>query len=453
MYSWLREYFWGERAYLTYWYAFLFSFAFSWRKVLIPSVTGSSFNEYMDFSLYIGDILILSSIILIIKHNYTIKSILTKIKLFHVEHPIVGVLWAYLLISFYWSENSILWIDAILGILRIITILSIFVFSFKYDKRDVNCSTWNNIKYFIFIFSFVIVFQSIVGVGQFITNHSLGIKFLGESIVSQYIPGVAKIDFDQYKQIRAYGTFLHPNIFGGYLVLSIIFIHSFILHNRNKLFHVEQLWLYFSIFIGYTALLLTFSKGSIVSLVISFFIYLFHVEQIRIKKMFHVEHLIFIGGVIGLILVVLVLNGNQIIKSVDERLFLWNVNKPLGEEIFIGKGLGQSVYDISFNSYLNFWQLQPIHNVYLYLMNEIGVIGIGILIYLIYKFVNNVPRGTIGSSLPIIAALGTLAMFDHYLLSTYVGQVLLAFALGWGLISSSVYIDKYYKTLHNNIYK
>ncbi len=449
MYSWLRAYFWGERAYLTYWYAFLFSFAFSWRKVIIPSVTGSSFNEYMDFSLYIGDILILSSLILIIKHNYSIKSILNKIVLFHVEHPIAVVLWAYLLISFFWSESSILWIDSILGILRIITILSLFVFSLKYDKSDANCSTWNNIKYFIFIFSLVVVFQSLLGLGQFITNHSLGIKFLGESVVSQYIPGVAKIDFDQYKQIRAYGTFLHPNIFGGYLVLSILFIYFYILQCRSKLFHVEQLWLIFSLVIGFIALFLTFSKGSIVSLIVGFALYLFHVEHKSIKKMSHVEQLLYIGGIIGLISVMLILGKYQILKSIQERVHLWDMNKPIGQEIYIGKGLGQSVYDVSFDSYLDFWKLQPIHNVYLHLINEIGVIGIGILIYLIFKFVINVPRGTILISLPIIGALGTLAMFDHYLWSTYVGQVLTALSLGFGLISSSVYIDIYNKKLHN----
>ncbi len=444
MYIRLREFFWGERAYLTYWYAFLLSFPFSWRKVFIPSVTGGSFNEYLDLSFYVGDILILSSLLLIIKHNYTIKSIIDKIKLFHVEQLPVAIFISYLLLTIFWSENTILWIDGILGLIRIFIILSIFVFSLK----DKNCSTWNNLKYFIFIFSFIIFLQSVMGIAQFIQNHSLGAKFLGESILDQSMSGVAKIDFDFYKQIRAYGTFLHPNILGGYLVIGIIILFTF-LKKDIKLFHVEQFWFYFVILLGFLALLLTFSKLAIVSLVLTLYIYMFHVEQKSIKKLFHVEQFIFIALTIGLLFVILILGKEQLGKSINERLFLWDINKPQGEEIFIGKGLGQSIYDISFNPLLEIWQLQPVHSVYFYIINEIGIIGFGLLALLLCKLYLNVLRGTFKYSIPLSVTLGTLATFDHYLVTTYVGQTLLALSLGWIITAPHLYIDKYNIILHN----
>lgn len=442
MYTWLRDYFWGERAYLTYWYAFLLSFSFSWRKVFIPSVTGGPFNEYMDISFYIGDILILSSLLLIIKHNLSIKSILDKIKMFHVEHKVLVLFGYYLLISIIWSENISLWLDGLTGFIRIVTILAIFVFSLK----DKNCSTWNNFKYFIFILSFISCFQSVIGISQFIQNESLGINFIGESIIGESIPGIAKIDFDDYKQVRAYGTFLHPNIFGGFLVMSIVFSLLFMQVKHKKLFHVEQLFLFTTILLAFLALFLTFSKGSIVSLIVVLSIYLFHVEQNKVNKLFHVEQFILIVGVIGLTTIVFLLGKYQIIKSIEERMFLWNVNRPQGEEILIGKGLGQSTYDLSFNSSLDFWQLQPIHNTYLNIVNDIGIIGLGIIFLLFYHLWKNVPRGTKWIAFLPLGILGVIGMFDHYLWDIYVGQVLIALSIGWAITSTQfIYIDKYYK--------
>jgi len=110
-----------------------------------------------------------------------------------------------------------------------------------------NCSTWNNYDYksivprgtiisnAFLIIILIGIFQSIIGISQFIMQHSIGLIWLKESIISPTSSGVAKIVLNNSAYIRAYGLFPHPNILGGYLAFSIVLTFLFF-----KLFHVEQ---------------------------------------------------------------------------------------------------------------------------------------------------------------------------------------------------------------------
>ena len=439
MYTLIRALFWGERAYLTYWYAFLLSFPFSWRTVLVPSVIGGPFNEYMDISLYVGDILILSSIILIIKHNITYKSILSKLKMFHVEHWLILTLVFYLTLSILWSEQWLLWMDGIMGFIRVITILSIFVFSLKQYQSENDCSTWNNIKWLTFIMAFSLSMQAIIGISQFIHNGSIGLSILGESEIAENIPGVAKIDFETHKQIRAYGTFLHSNILGGYLVLSIIFLSIFWRKFRPHMFHVEQLLIKIAILLGLFALIITFSKSALFAFVLSLGIYMFHVEQFKTKKMFHVEHLVLFLSILSLVLVVFISGKNQLIKSIDERIRLFEINTIYNEEWLIGKGLNQSIYNLYQQNFdRENWQLQPIHNIYLNIISDVGIFGLILMIFVLIRYIGYVPRGTFFLVYGPLLVIGTIGIFDHYPWDIYAGQILLSLAIGWAIVYSDI---------------
>ena len=92
---------------------------------------------------------------------------------------------------------------------------------------------------------FVLVFsgflQSLIAIYQFIAQHSVFTypilaKITGESIISPQIPGVAKIIVDGEKIIRAYGTFPHPNILGGFLIFTtLITICLYLEHKKGIL--------------------------------------------------------------------------------------------------------------------------------------------------------------------------------------------------------------------------
>jgi hypothetical protein len=79
------------------------------------------------------------------------------------------------------------------------------------------------------------VLQSIVAIGQFLIQESLGIRFLRESIISPQMDGVAKIILDGEKYVRAYGFAPHPNILGGFLLFSIVITWLYL-----KLFNIQS---------------------------------------------------------------------------------------------------------------------------------------------------------------------------------------------------------------------
>ena len=487
----------------VFWFAlFLFSLPFSIRKVFAVFTADGTFNEYLDVSLYLSDVLLCITLILYILENKSyILSISYWRKMFHVEHlllpifiPAFFIFWSGL--SIFWSESlSLAWftfLRLIEGFLLYLYILMQNVPRGTLSPQSTKCSTWNILQIASLTIIVSAFFQSLVAILQFIRQKSLGMSFLQESVFSVYDPGVAKIAIDGHIFVRAYGFFPHPNVLGGFLAISLLITmihplifkskmfhveHSYpnqpnqpnvprgtfssfisaivhkcstwnIVSKNNQMFHVEHpvyIWGYrVVIFAQLLALSFSFSKSAIlafiIGLIIAFFSIqkMFHVEHLQpnqpnvprgtfkkslseyiakcstwnidqvsvgriFKKMFHVEHWIVILAV--------VLSGMAAL-SFDLKLFF---TQPLLERLFYmqaieglykayffqGLGIGQFVFDMQqfFDEKLLVWQLQPIHNVFLLIWSEAGIVGLGLFLwFLIYAFLENeknVPRGTL----------------------------------------------------------
>ncbi len=209
----------------------------------------------------------------------------------------------------------------------------------------------------------------------------------------------------------------------------------------QKMFHVEHsLLIYRSILaVQLLAFLFTFSKSAIFWLLIAIiyiFYCMFHVEHaekmdtnvprgtlgglgrrflsicstwnmgkkksLAKVQMFHVEHFVPI-----LALIIVVTGILFFFHEVDWQYFL---RQPLQERLFLnqesygvwqlsqyrGIGLGQSVLVMPdfFSEKLLWWQLQPIHNIFLLVLAETGFIGL-LLFFLFFFVFFDVPRGTI----------------------------------------------------------
>ncbi|MFH0838213.1 MAG: hypothetical protein V1880_03030, partial [Patescibacteria group bacterium] len=82
------------------------------------------------------------------------------------------------------------------------------------------------------------VFQIILAYIQTRLNHSVGLTFIGEQVIGTNVANVAKTDLpDGSKLIRPYGTFLHPNILGVYL-MTVFFLSLAYLKKASLLFWV-----------------------------------------------------------------------------------------------------------------------------------------------------------------------------------------------------------------------
>jgi hypothetical protein len=451
----LKQYFGGIHWHRIFFAFFLFSLPFSIRKVLAIFSPDGSFNEYMDISVYLSDILLIGTLIIyILESKVTVLSTMYWRQMFHVEHlvlpiciPIFLIFWSGL--SIFWSENFPL---AAFSFIKVVEGYFLYLYilvsnvprgTLELQRKLAKCSTWNiwQVTFIIIIIS--AFFQSIVAVLQFIKQKSLGISTFNESIFSIYDPGVAKVVINGGIFIRSYGFFPHPNVLGGFLVISLLLSTAYPLIFKYKLFHVEHsmnIWLYrVLVFVQLLALLLSFSKSAILAFIISFITLIFginkmfHVEHVKdstndisnvprgtlelqpklakcstwnismVMQMFHVEHIMILMGVILLGIMTLSLNLRLFfMQPLIERLFyIGSLQKLSMTYYFHGLGIGQFVFRMQefFDGTLLLWQFQPIHNVFLLIFSETGVVGLGLFVwfyvYIFWKNMKYVPRGTL----------------------------------------------------------
>jgi hypothetical protein len=308
------------------------------------------------------------------------------------------------------------------------------------------------------------IFQSIVGISQFFLQHSLGLTWLKESIISQGVPGVAKIILNNHKIIRAYGLMPHPNILGGFLATCLILLlysyklfhadlhaeqstksnlsqivprgtisiassqpqnESFYPRISSKKSFYKNIWLIYGTFlILLLSLLLTLSKSAILGLCLAL-AYIFIIvprgtiisrksqlfkniqSQINnLKKMFHVEHFRIYTVLLAITLVSLFLilkpNLHSIfIQSLEERGVYLDISyHVIAANPILGVGVGQFVWGMQTYSHVILlpWQYQPVHNVFLLILSELGISGLGLYLWLIWVLIDSpqlsiVPRG------------------------------------------------------------
>src|SRR3989338_9118191 len=259
------------------------------------------------------------------------------------------------------------------------------------------CSTWNILQITLTIAIISGFFQSIVAILQFISQKSLGLTILGESIFNAHDPGIAKIVINGDVFIRSYGFFPHPNILGGFLALSLLITMVYPLIFKSKMFHVEQSDNIPNVPRGtiYSSIAWLLTKCSTWNICYKSVMRVF-------SKMFHVEHLLIVWGIVMVMMIVFFVNLKLfIIQPFVERLFYINSIRGLFKGyLFEGLGIGQYVFDMQhfFTEKLLLWQLQPIHNVFLLIFSETGSVGIGLFLwFLAFVFLRNsknVPRGT-----------------------------------------------------------
>lgn len=471
---------------------FLLAWTLSLRKVLNFFPIQDQFNEYAGIYLYVSDVfLILVLVFWLLSIIYNKNSILSILKTYrvYVVLPFLLVLWAFL--SIFWSQNTEIALFRAIKTLELYLLYlylgfrlrTISLLSIKNNQAEQivprgtisKCFTclpdrqaWN---IFFKIIIIVALVQSVIAILQFIFQHSIGIFWLKESVLSADMSGVAKVILGGDKFIRAYGLFPHPNILGGFLVFSIILTALY-----YKMFHVEQnsvflglkcsTWNILILVIQILVLILTFSKSAMFGLAVACTcLYLKNVPRgtffINFGK--YLKYALIIMSLILLLLFMLKLDFYAFfIKSLVERDLYINVSRgTILANFWTGVGIGQFVPLMQNYSkqILEIWQFQPVHNVFLLIWSELGFVGLSLFIYFVYILLvnKNVPRGTFlnteeccpqvakGINVDnqvvtyyfkvILVAFLFIMLFDHYFWDIQQGQVL--FWMVAGLVVAS----------------
>ena len=323
----------------------------------------------------------------------------------------------------------------------------ITIYLVKIDKKRIK-------DYLVKIIPIWIIGESFLGLLQVMNGGSLnGIWWwLGERSFVYGGIGIAQMNLWGENLIRAYGTFSHPNSLAGFLVLSWwgwrkLLITNYELHIKDKKQKFKKIFYWI---VNWSAMMGILMAGSRTVWLITAVLLIAEQLQItshggqanyqllikngKIRRQL-IGKILMISGVICLFLGIISINyrvsdfvGGWDINSFQKReMLLGAAIKMISSSPLFGIGAGNFVKELpKFQSGVWFW-LQPVHNIFLLLVSEIGLLGVILLITNYQLLINNLKFGKYWW---IWIIVGVTGMVDHYWVSLAQNSWLLAVFLG-----------------------
>lgn len=252
-----------------------------------------------------------------------------------------------------------------------------------------------------------LIFECLLAIAQFFWDGSLYFWILGERTFSITTPAIAKFDFFGVEFLRPYATFPHPNVLAGFVLIA-----------------VALLWRWKS-FISWQPVLLALSAATVflafsrVAWTVGLLSFATIARQLPVRRWMWILLLLVIGPLIAVRLSsaftydILSFARRDDLNHAAVSLFQQNPLTGVGLNNFIPS----IAYDAAIAGPTRF--LQPVHNIFLLVLAETGIMGLigwGVLI---------------GSALwkrrywGVWAMIFVLGMFDHYFLTLPQGLRLL----------------------------
>lgn len=273
------------------------------------------------------------------------------------------------------------------------------------------------------IISWWVVVEFVLAVGQVVNGGSLGGIFywLGERRFDYMTVGIARISWFGDNFVRAYGTFSHPNSLAGFLLVAVLLLDKV----KNSKINKTRMWT-----INWLAIIGIILTGSRLVWAVGLLTVIFRFKSKFGLKMVLVGLMLMVGGL---------LFENKINWlggwSSQSALLRLNLNKSalkmIGQFPIFGVGLGNFLTKLP--DYLfNFWIIQPVHNVFLLVLAEVGIVGFGWL----WVFLNKkIEWRRFGWIWVVIVMTG---MFDHYWMSLPQNLAIMSVVMGLSLRNSKI---------------
>lgn len=419
-------------------YIFIFSIPFQTRIIL--KTWGPNFNEWEAAFFYFTDVLLLCLVF----------SWLFRRGEFRFEKAD----W-FLVLFLVFSAVSL--INANVLSLGFYQLAKLFEFSLLYFYIKSNHKKIFRLQYAWFVLAASGIFQGTIALLQYIRQSSLGLKYLGESLLSPEVYGVAAFKVAGDLVMRAYGTFPHPNVLAAFLFMTIYIFYALYFSDWGR----ERKWILFFYVPMLTGFIFTYSRligllwfaGGLAR-------FLILVLKPRIRKTHlrnYAERLIIVVSVSILIVVAVYLANDEAVHSrlsfsTSEEAYVarsFYNKKSLESFSFFGYGAGNHIpwlrSELPGMPAKNY---QPVHNIYLLILNETGILGLAafilFMLFLSVRYLKSVSFDKLFHYSFFIAFLSFLVMgfFDHYLWSLQQGRILFWFALGVLALLGRLKVDK-----------
>lgn len=287
--------------------------------------------------------------------------------------------------------------------------------------------------------------SSILAIGQFVLQRSVGgiFWYMGERLFIFDTPLIARAHLCTLSGtscqllLRPYATFAHPNLLGGYLTVTLFLFVTLKEHVVDWIYKGAKTFVvYCGMVVLGVSLLLTMSRTAIFTQSL-LLLWWFGV----VKRLIHksVTRILIVGMLVATVACMFALLpfnlGDESIRF-RETLNSFAL-ATLFRHAFFGVGLGNFLLVLSKERTVVFLTgMQPVHNVFLLALVELGAISsiflsfIAVSIWnMAYVRLKSFPSDAIVYSAALVA-IGFLGLFDHYIWTLQQGQLLAAVCLG-----------------------
>jgi hypothetical protein len=282
--------------------------------------------------------------------------------------------------------------------------------------------------------------QIVLGCVQYATQFVVGSKWFGMATQDPILPGVSVIEHGDMRLLRMYGSFPHPNLFGGWMVLGWLLAFQRAWHESRKFWLV--VWTSAAAgFLG--CVLLSYSRAAWIAALVGGL--LFVVCAVRFSSLHKGElegitrqfRLISLGSVLLFICIVAFSQREHLLarfhpderlesKSLEVRATSLRDGVQLAQRFWMF-GAGPNVEQLYLASHgsadLPDKLREPVespHNTFLLFFVSFGVVGGLLLLVALFLFWKHNPLN------PFVWSLVVLGMLDHYFWTLWAGQILVA---------------------------
>jgi O-antigen ligase len=418
-------------------YLLVFLLPLQTRWIIKAGEFNSGYLEYGTYSLYLTDILLIFILILFIT-RYFVSGYITGNK----NQSVSWLVWGLILTS---AISVFFATDKLLGVYKLSWLMlgaGLFwlLKNFGYEKLKL-----------IYSMLFGVFFSVCLGIWQFLTQASFQNKWFGLAIHQAGDLGTSVVETVNQagvgeRWLRAYGSMDHPNIFGGMIAVAMILLILEILKTNNH--KILKILNWFIILIFTAGLFFSFSRSAWLAFIFGLgFIVALTVVKKNLKGQKSLAEIILVMGITifilfnlfsNLVIVRLTAQGRLENKSQNERLVSYQESwQIIKNNLFFGSGIGNYIaalmQEIKRDEPSYFYQ--PVPNIFLLLLSEIGVVGLIFFIsFLIAIFVQK------NSNKSILITLIILTLFDHWLWSLHFG------ILFFWLLAGLIIVDNFKKT-------
>ena len=378
--------------------------------------------DYLSPTIYFTDILLFLILLL-----WILRKKSRKRKKLLGSTALLVALFVFLIANIYFAQYPVV---AILKWLKIAELVFIILFVLKEEKFNIK-------EWVIKPLSISLVLFSSIAFVQILSQRTIGgpLFLLGERSFTSATPGIAKFNLLGQEYMRPYSTFPHPNAMAGFMAVSLFIL----LYSGNKQLK-QNAFLRLSLLLTVSAVVVSISHGAWISFAIVGLLLLLTRKKRKLYKRLYV-FVFTLTIVISLLLPVLLdnlhIDSLRYEEEVHKRLSLARVAGLMtAEKPIVGIGANNFILELAKrgDAPLVFWWFQPVHNIFLLVSAETGLIGLfafaATLCLVAKKGLFQKRTKILSIALLLIVLTGFI---DHYWLTLQQSQLLLAIIVGLSL--------------------